>query len=126
MEAVAIRRPTTATARRARYDDVAALMYPFKYQLNPAPMMGQWMAWAGRGLLQDADALIPVPLHWRRLWSRRFNQSAALAKGIACVSGVPVLHEALKRVRPTAQQVGLSRTECVDNVQGAFPVPNKS
>ena len=41
--------------------------------------MGQWMARAGRELLSDADALVPVPLHWRRLWARRFNQSAALA-----------------------------------------------
>jgi predicted amidophosphoribosyltransferase len=38
-----------------------------------APFMGRRMARAGGELLADADALLPVPLHWRRLWARRFN-----------------------------------------------------
>jgi ComF family protein len=74
-------------------------------------------------LLADADALLPVPLHWRRLWARRFNQAATLAGAIAEISGVPVLHGGIARVRATPQQVGLSRTERADNVQGAFRVP---
>ena len=86
-------------------------------------MMGRWMARAGRELLADADALVPVPLHWRRLWARRFNQSAALGGGDVRDSGVPVLHGALKRVKATAQQVGLSQAERAANVQGAFRVP---
>ena len=81
------------------------------------------MARAGRELLADADALLPVPLHWRRLWARRFNQSAALAGAISHDRGVPVLHDALKRVRATPQQVGLSKAQRADNVQGAFRVP---
>ena len=86
-------------------------------------MMGQWMARAGRELLAEADALLPVPLHWRRLWARRFNQSAALARAISDIAGVPALHGAIKRVRATPQQVGLSKAERADNVQGAFRVP---
>jgi ComF family protein len=129
MEAIAAP-PAYDRARAAvRYDDVArALVQAFKYgdRLDLAPMMGQWMARAGSELLGGADALIPVPLHWRRLWSRRFNQSAALAGAISKICGVPVLHDALKRVRATAQQVGLSKTERADNVQGAFRVPDKS
>jgi ComF family protein len=102
-----------------------ALGLSFKYgdRLDLAPMMGQWMARAGRELLEGADALLPVPLHWHRLWSRRFNQSATLAGSVSRASGVPVLHEAIKRVRATPQQVGLSKTERADNVQGAFRVP---
>jgi predicted amidophosphoribosyltransferase len=73
---------------------------------------------AGGARLGEADALVPVPLHWRRLWARRFNQAAVLAKVISERCGVPVSH-ALKRVRPTAQQVGLSRAERAANVQGA-------
>ncbi|MBV9557750.1 MAG: ComF family protein, partial [Pseudolabrys sp.] len=46
-----------------------------------------------------------------------------LAEAIATQSGVPVLHDALKRVRATPQQVGLSKTQRADNVQGAFRVP---
>ena len=78
---------------------------------------------AGGELLADADALLPVPLHWRRLWARRFNQAAALAKAISEVSGVPVLHGGINRVRATPQQVGLSKSERAGNVQGAFQVP---
>ena len=69
-----------------RYDDVArALVHALKYgdRLDLAPTMGRWMARAGRELLREADALVPVPLHWRRLWARRFNQSAALAAAIS-------------------------------------------
>src|ERR1700759_2176943 len=83
------------------------------------------MARSGRELLADADALIPVPLHWRRLWARRFNQSALLAKAIAQQTGVAVSDQALKRVKATAQQVRLSQSERALNVQGAFRVPTE-
>src|SRR6188474_2022275 len=119
--------PAYHRARAAvRYDDVArALVHSLKYgdRLDLAPTMGRWMARAGRELLADADLLIPVPLHWRRLWARRFNQSAALAGAISALCHVPVAHGSLKRVRATPQQVGLSKTERADNVQGAFRVP---
>jgi ComF family protein len=119
--------PAYARARAAvRYDDVArALVHAFKYhdRFDLAPTLGRWMAQAGRPLLAGADGLVPVPLHWRRLWARRFNQSATLAGVIARISGVPVVHGALKRVRATAQQVGLSRGERASNVEGAFRVP---
>lgn len=126
MEAIA-HPPAYDRARAAvRYDEVArALVLSFKYgdRLDLAPMMGRWMARAGRELLGDADALLPVPLHWRRLWARRFNQAAALAGAIAENCGVPVLHGGIKRVRATPQQVGLSKEQRADNVQGAFRVP---
>jgi ComF family protein len=66
--------------------------------------------------------LIPVPLHWRRGFGRRYNQSGLLAREIARQSGVAVNGEALGRVRATEQQVGLSRTQRASNVQGAFQV----
>ncbi len=126
MEAIA-NPPAYDRARAAvRYDDVArALVLSFKYgdRLDLAPILGRWMARAGTELMHEADALIPVPLHWRRLWARRFNQSAALAGAISGQCGVPVLHDKLKRVRATSQQVGLSKPQRADNVQGAFQVP---
>jgi ComF family protein len=126
MEAIA-NPPAYDRARAAvRYDDIArALVHRFKYgdRLDLAPMMGRWMARAGRELLADTDALMPVPLNWRRLWARRFNQASALAGTISDISGVPVLHGGIKPVRATPQQVGLSRPERADNVQGAFRVP---
>ncbi|MDP2296589.1 MAG: ComF family protein [Pseudolabrys sp.] len=127
MEAIA-NPPAYDRARAAvRYDDIArSLVLSFKYgdRLDLAPMMGRWMARAGRELLSGADALVPVPLHWRRLWARRFNQAAALARAISAISGVPVLDDGIRRVRATPQQVGLSKTERGDNVQGAFRVPS--
>jgi ComF family protein len=120
--------PAFGRARAAvRYDDVAsALVHALKYgdRLDLAPTMGRWMAQAGRALTADADALVPVPLHWRRLWARRFNQAAALARVVSQASGVPVLDDALKRLRATPQQVGLARAERATNVQGAFAVPD--
>jgi ComF family protein len=88
-------------------------------------MMGRWISHAGRELLAEADALVPVPLHWRRRWTRRFNQSAMLAAAVSATSGVPIAAAALKRVKATAQQVGLSRSERAANVQGAFRVPQE-
>jgi ComF family protein len=118
--------PAYQRARAAvRYDDVARqLVHAFKYsdRLDLAPMIGRWMARAGHELLDQADALVPVPLHWRRLWTRRFNQSAALAESVSRESGVAVAHRALQRVKATAQQVGLSRKDRAANVQGAFRV----
>ena len=125
MEAIA-NPPAYARARAAvRYDDVArTLVHALKYQdrTDLAPAMGRWMARAGRELLAEADALVPVPLHWRRGWSRRYNQSGALARVIERQSGVKVASEALRRVRPTQQQIGLSRSQRASNVQGAFKV----
>ena len=68
---------------------------------------------------------MPVPLHWRRGWSRRYNQSGALAKVIGRIASVPVAGALLKRIRPTPQQIGLSRSERARNVQGAFLVPTE-
>jgi len=125
MEAIA--NPPAYTRARAavRYDDVArTLVHALKYQdrTDLAPAMGRWMARAGQELLDDADVLVPVPLHWRRGWSRRYNQSGALARIIERESGVKVAAEALRRIRPTEQQIGLSRPQRASNVQGAFKV----
>jgi ComF family protein len=126
MEAIADP-PAYNRARAAvRFDEISrVLVHALKYgdRLDLAPMMGRWISQAGRELLAEADALVPVPLHWRRLWARRFNQSAMLAAAVSRQTGLPVAAGALQRVKPTAQQVGLSRTERAANVQGAFRVP---
>jgi len=101
--------PAYNRARAAvRFDETArTLVHALKYgdRLDLAPIMGRWMANAGRELTADADLLVPVPLHWRRQWARRFNQSALLADVVGKASGLTV---------------GLARTERALNVQGAF------
>jgi ComF family protein len=119
--------PAYNRARAAvRFDDIARkLVHGLKYadRLDLAPIMGRWMAHAGRELIAEADLLVPVPLHWRRQWARRFNQSALLAEVIGKASGLRVCHGMLKRIKATAHQVGLARSERALNVQGAFGVP---
>jgi ComF family protein len=125
MEAIASPPAYTRARAAVRYDDVArTLVHALKYQdrTDRAPSMGRWMARAGRELLEDADVLVPVPLHWRRGWSRRYNQSGALARIIERQTGVAVAAEALRRIRRTEQQIGLSRPQRASNVQGAFKV----
>jgi ComF family protein len=125
MEAIADP-PAYNRARAAvRFDETARLLvHALKYgdRLDLAPLMGRWMANAGRALTAEADLIVPVPLHWRRQWARRFNQSALLAEVVGKASGLKVSHGALKRLKATAQQVGLARSERAQNVQGAFGV----
>jgi ComF family protein len=67
------------------------------------------------------DAIVPVPLHWTRKWSRGFNQSLILARALSKTTGLPML-PALRRVKRTKDQTRLSRQERLDNVRGAFRV----
>lgn len=111
----------------AAFDDVARkLVHGLKYRdrLDLARYMGGWMARSGADLVTDADVILPVPLYKWRLWSRRFNQSASLAMGVAEAAGRTVSSAALCRIRPTRQQVGLSASERDRNVRGAFKVPD--
>ena len=108
----------------ARFEDGPArrLVHRLKYSDRGelAAPMGAWMARAGADVLAEADAITPVPLHARRLWTRRFNQAAALGREIARRAGKPFEPALLQRVKATRSQVGLSREQRVQNMQGAF------
>lgn len=67
-----------------------------------------------------ADAIIPVPLHPRRLAERGFNQSELLARRLAALHGLPILAAGLARRRDTAHQVGLDAQARRENVRDAF------
>jgi ComF family protein len=129
MEAIADP-PAYNRARAAvRFDEISrALVHSLKYgdRLDLAPMVGRWMGRAGREILAEADALVPVPSHWRRQWARRFNQSAMLATVVSAENSVPIAARVLTRIKATVQQVGLTRSERASNVQGAFKVPEES
>ncbi len=111
------------------YDDLArGLVSGLKFadRGDLAPWMAGMMARAGRELFADCRLLIPVPLHWRRLHERRYNQSAELGRIIARNAGLDFAPMALVRHRPTERQVGLSASARARNVQGAFRVPVES
>jgi ComF family protein len=113
----------------ARYDDVArGLVHRLKYgdRVELARALGAMMARAGAELLADADVIVPVPLHRARLWWRRFNQAMALSTVISRRSGVASDPFLLARVKRTRSQVGLTRTQRGENLQGAFRVPDNA
>ncbi|MCP1199944.1 ComF family protein [Notoacmeibacter sp. MSK16QG-6] len=100
---------------------ISALKYHDRTDL--ARWMAGWMVRAGGDLLADADLIVPVPLHRRRLLARRFNQSAELARAVASRAQIPLRPECLIRKRATPRQVGLTREQRRTNVRGAFEVP---
>ena len=108
------------------YDEAAkGLVQALKYRdaTEAGLFMARMMARAGRELLAEADYILPVPLHRSRLWKRRFNQSAFLAKPIAAVAAKTYATDILLRVLPTRQQVGLNAAARHKNVKKAFVVP---
>ncbi len=119
--------PVFARARAvAQYDAVARkLVHGLKFsdRTDLAPWMAQWMVRAGGELLNDRPVIVGVPLHGRRMFFRRFNQSAELARHIAKISENRYTPQILQRIRATRQQVGLRAKERLANVRGAFWVP---
>jgi ComF family protein len=91
-------------------------------RLDVVPPLAAWMASAGRELLAGAEVIAPVPLHWRRLLKRRYNQSAELARRLGRIAGRPVVADLLHRRRATTPQEGMSRPERVANQAAAFAV----
>ncbi len=105
------------------YNDVArALIGKLKYADRPelARFCAKLMARAGRELWADGPVLVPVPLHPLRQIERRYNQSLELARVLGRLCNLTVEPSLLSRVRRTRQQVGLSASERVRNVSGAF------
>jgi ComF family protein len=125
-EAIADPPPFDRCRAVAVFDDVARkLVHGLKYRdrLELASWMASWMARAGAEVVATADLVVPVPLHVRRLWWRRANQSALLAQWVAARSGVRFAPVVLRRIRATEQQVGLTPDQRNRNVRGAFHVP---
>lgn len=119
--------PDFDAARSAlRYDDNARrLTLDLKRggRRDGLPTFASWMRLAGCDLLDEADMLVPVPLHWTRLAQRRFNQAAWLAEVLARVVGKPWSASLLRRVKRSGGQGGLNARQRRLNVRGAFAVP---
>jgi ComF family protein len=116
--------PAFATARAPlAYDEASRpLILEVKHagRRDGLATFAAWMACAGADQLAQAQCLAPVPLHWRRLASRRFNQSAWLAQALGKQCGVPVHVDALIRIKPTKSQAGANPGQRRRNVSGAF------
>lgn len=101
---------------------VLAIKYADRLDLIPA--FAQWLARAGRPLLAEADVIVPVPLHRRRLWTRRYNQAAELARGLSRTTGLAYEPLALVRRKFTPSQGTMASAAARRaNVRAAFTVP---
>ncbi len=108
-----------------KYNDASRKMIlGFKHadQVHTAKAFTPWLENAGAEILNEADILMPVPLHRWRLLARRYNQSAILAQNLWKTTKIPVMVDALKRVRATPSQGYLKAAERHKNVKRAFAV----
>jgi ComF family protein len=123
------KRPAYDRARAVfRYDDESRdLVIGLKHadRTETVPALAGWMCRAGAGLLESTELIVPVPLHWTRLATRRFNQAALLAQAIGRTAGLPVLPQALLRRRATRSQGHLGRLARFRNVKGAIAVAER-
>ena len=83
-----------------------------------AGMLGREMA--GSPLFSDVDAIVPVPLHWTRRWSRGYNQAEVIAKVLSSALGHGRVEDILIRYRRTRTQTRLDPERKISNVSGAF------
>jgi len=105
------------------YGDVSRKMIlAFKHgdRTDAAPGLGRWLARAGGALLADADLVAPVPLHWTRLFHRRYNQAALLARVVGRDAGLEVVMDLLVRRRRTRPQGRMGPAERRRNLRGAL------
>ena len=118
--------PTWDRARAAvRFDEQSRrLVHDLKYhdRHEVAALMGRLMAVAGQSLMAQSAFVVPVPLFRWRMWRRRYNQSALLARRL-CRAELAFRPDLLERIRRTASQVGLDYRQRQANVRGAFKVP---
>lgn len=125
-------RPPAFEAARSvfLYDDASKpLVLSFKHgdRLDCAPAFGRWLKRAAADLLPQADLIVPIPLHWRRLFRRRYNQAAVLALALSRETGLPADTRALIRGRATPSQGEMrSARQRRINVSGAFAVPERA
>lgn len=82
--------------------------------------MGRGMLDAFNALPIRPDALVPVPLHWRRKLTRGYNQSEVLARALEAVGASKVDTGALMRCRSTHRNAQLDHESRLSNVSGAF------
>jgi ComF family protein len=118
--------PMFRQARAAlRYDDQARrLILPFKHadRVELGPILASMMARAGAALLARADVLIPVPLHRRRLYERKYNQAAVLALALGRLAKKRVQPDGMVRTRRTGSLDHKTAEQRVAEVAGAFEV----
>lgn len=125
--AVCIATPPLYTEARAAvvYDEQSRnLILAFKHA-DQTHLTVTFTPWLETLLIQNQwmiDYIIPVPLHWTRLFKRRYNQSALLAHSLSQSTKIPALVNCLKRMRATDTQAHLKVKDRHENVKNAFDI----
>lgn len=105
-------------------EQVRHIIHHIKYQGHPT--LGTYLAALYAKELQEVnffdgiDAIVSLPLHWRRHLSRHYNQSHYIAEGISQVTGLPVMKRVVKRVRNNPSQTHLNSHQRMENVKNIF------
>ena len=99
--------------------DAAIKVLKFRRKLFYAPALSELLIDACPDLPDDIDAVLPVPLHWRRRWRRGFNQAYEIGKPVARHLAVPLV-QGVRRSRATPFQSGLSARQRARNLRAAF------
>ncbi|MDE5061772.1 ComF family protein [Wolbachia endosymbiont of Drosophila tsacasi] len=99
--------------------------FKFFDNLNYVKIYAKWIHQANRDTFQNAEVIIPIPLHKMRLFKRKYNQAALLAKELSKLSNLSYTPFAIKRLRHTVPQAGLSLKQREKNLKKAFKTSNK-
>lgn len=105
-------------------DNARRLVLALKHgdRLDLARPAGEWLMRAAQPILREGMLAAPVPLHWTRLFRRRFNQSALLSRALAGAARLDHCPDLLLRTRRTASQEGRDREGRFANVAGAIRI----
>ena len=106
-------------------DDAIQLIHQLKFneKLANARLLGCMLAQAVEADTTDRpDCIVPVPLFWKRMRHRGFNQSLELARVVGRVCDIAVNHRSLVRVRDTPSQTGLNKMQRRQNIRAAFEI----
>lgn len=99
--------------------DAALKLLKFQRRCEYLPAFAQLLCHLANELPHDVDALLPMPLHWRRQAMRGFNQATELARPLHRCTGLPLLR-GIERARHTPYQSGLDAAARKRNLSAAF------
>lgn len=109
---------------------IQEMMHQLKYKgrTGVGERLGLWLGQelASTESFQEVTAIIPVPLHQKKLRKRGYNQSEFIAKGVSTALKVPVDSTSLIRVKHSSTQTKKSKFERFENVNSIFQVRNEA
>lgn len=103
-------------------NEVCDLIQSFKFfeALYLTPLFSSWMIETYLSYIWSSDLILPVPLHSKKLKKRSYNQSWELCRELASKVHLKTSAFCIRKTRDTKEQLGLSRSERIENLKDAF------